>query len=280
MYWNLRFILVVIWTLAISWLSATPGVAQSQTLIIPAPDSLDSNGRPSNYFEALLRLAFSKTVEEGKIEFNYFPHRPEKERLRKILTQRQGLDVIWSSSTPRREQEMLAIKVNLLKGINEYRLLLIRAEDQPQFESVNTLVQLRQFTLGTGMHWSDTGIFKQNQFNCFVTGDYENMFSGLRRKRFDFMARGIHEIKSELETYTDLKLVTENHLLLHYPQPIYFFVHKSNKKLARRIKKGLELAQADGSFDQLFLEFPSFRQALEDLNQAKAERVLLELTNQ
>lgn len=276
MYWILLRLLFVL-----MWLSVTlPAIAQSQTLIIPAPESLDSNGRPSIYFETLLKLALSKTADQGEVKFEYFSYRPEKERLRKMLMHRQGIDIIWSSSTPKREQEMLAIKVNLLKGINEYRLLLIRAEDQPQFESLQSLDELKSFKLGTGIHWSDTEIFKLNQFNCFVTGDYENMFSALRRKRFDFMARGIHEIRSEVENYKDLNLATENHLLLHYPQPIYFFVHKSNKKLAKRIKKGLEMAQADGSFDQLFLEFPTFRQALEDVNQAKAERVLLELNSE
>lgn len=251
--------------------------AQSQTLVIPAPEALDSNGRPSDYFESLLKLAFNKTAEEGEIRFEYFPHRPQKERIRKMLIQQQGVDLIWSSSTPKREEEMLAIKINLLKGINEYRLLLIREEDQVEFDKIKSLDDLKKFRLGTGIHWSDTTIFKQNQFNCFITGDYKNMFSALRRKRFDFMARGIHEIPSEMETYKDLKLATENHLLLHYPQPIYFFVHKSNTKLADRITRGLETALKDGSFDQLFMESPNFRKALEDVNQAMDQRLLLQL---
>jgi hypothetical protein len=64
--------------------------------------------------------------------------------------------------------------------------------------------------------------------------------------------------------------------LLHYPQPIYFFVNKSNKKLAKRIKKGLKIAQEDGSFDQLFFEFPEFKAAYDQLQ--SHNRRVIELT--
>ena len=262
------------------WIITTPSsFAQTQAVVIPAPGSLDANGRPSAFFESALRLALAKTADQGEIDIHYFSHRPEKERLRKMLIQGQGIDIIWSSTTAEREKDMLAIKFNLLQGINDYHLLLIRSEDQSKFESITQLDQLRHFTVGTGIHWSDTDILKDNGFNCFVTGDYENMFSGLRRKRFDFMVRGIHEIDTEVSTYAPLQLAVANNLLLHYPQAVYFFLNKQNKKLATRIEKGLTIAAADGSFFQLFLQYPEFFQAAEKINQLKSERILLELAN-
>lgn len=253
-------------------------IAEPKELILPYPNSLNANSHPSVYFERLLQLALEKTDAQGSVKLVNATLKLPKERLRKMLIQKQGLDIIWSTSTHQREEEMLAVKVNLLKGINEYRLLLIRQEDQSIFDSINTIDDLRKYTLGTGMHWSDTDIFKNNDFNCFITADYQNMFAGLRRKRFDFMVRSIHEIQTELDNNQDLNLAKENHLLIHYPQPIYFFLHKSNKTLAKRIKKGLEIAQEDGSFDELFFEFPIFRQAMQDINQAKIDRTLIEIT--
>lgn len=275
MSWITRgFVLIFLWIIA-----APSSIAQTQTIVIPAPGSLDANGRPSAFFESVLQLALAKTSDQGEVDIQHFSYRPEKERLRKMLMQGQGIDLVWSSTTAEREKDMLAIKFNLLQGINDYHLLLIRAEDQPLFASITKLEQLRQFTAGTGLHWSDTKILKNNGFNCFVTGDYENMFSGLRRKRFDFMVRGIHEIDSEVKTYEPLQLAVADKLLLHYPQAVYFFLNKHNKKLAKRIETGLKLAAADGSFNQLFLEYPEFKQAADQISQLKSERVVLELTN-
>lgn len=262
------------------WAIATPSIAQTQTIVIPAPGSLDANGRPSAFFESVLQLALAKTADQGEVDIHHFSFRPEKERLRKMLIQSQGIDIIWSSTTAEREKDMLAIKFNLLQGINDYHLLLIRAEDQALFKSITQLDQLRQFTAGTGLHWSDTKILANNGFNCFVTGDYENMFSGLRRKRFDFMVRSIHEINAETTTYEPLQLAVADKILLHYPQAVYFFLNKYNKKLATRIETGLKMAAADGSFNQLFLEYPEFKQAADQISQLKSERVVLELTNE
>jgi ABC-type amino acid transport substrate-binding protein len=254
----------------------TPKHIKTEFIVIPSPNSLDSNGRPSGYFEKLLKLALSKTqTNDNPVEFHYFQHTPEKERLRMMLIQNQGIDLIWSSSNKKREKEMLAIKVNLLKGINEYRILLIRAEDQHNFDQVQTLEDLQIFLAGTGLHWSDTDVFEKNNFNVFTTGDYQNMFSALQRKRFDFIPRGIQEIESELKQYGHLNLIAEKNLLLHYSQPVYFFVNKSNKKLAKRIKEGLKIAKEDGSFDQLFFEIPEFKAAYEQLQ--NHNRHLLEL---
>ena len=56
-----------------------------------------------------------------------------------------------------------------------------------------------------------------------------------------------------------LNLVIEPNLMLVYPAPIYFCKQKKNAKLARRIKKGLDLAIEDGSFDKLFYDHPAIK---------------------
>jgi len=245
-------------------LSADSLKPKTEFITLPPPGSLDSNGRSSAYFEKILTLALSKTQENAApYKFHYFEQPLEKERLRMMLMKNQGIDIIWSTSNKKREQSMLAIKINLLKGINDYRILLIRAEDQEKFDQVKSIEELRQYKAGSGLHWSDTDTFRKNNFRCFVTSDYENMFSALRRKRFDFMSRGIQEIDFEIQESSHLHLAAEKNILLHYSQPVYFFVNKANTKLAKRIEKGLQIAQQDGSFDQAFFEIPEFKAAYE-----------------
>ncbi|MGJ8693110.1 MAG: hypothetical protein ACSHW0_11585 [Thalassotalea sp.] len=43
------------------------------------------------------------------------------------------------------------------------------------------------------------------------------------------------------------------YVLIKYPNDYYFYVNKTNYALAADLKKGLELALADGSFDKIFL---------------------------
>ncbi len=51
------------------------------------------------------------------------------------------------------------------------------------------------------------------------------------------------------------ELVIEKNLLLHYPFPIYFFVSKQNKLLAKIIESGPKIMKANGCFEQLFQKY-------------------------
>lgn len=221
----------------------------------------------ANYYpENLLKLALQKTEDTyGKTSVQYFEEPFGRERLRSLLREGNGIDVLWSSSTPQRDQELLPIKFNILRGLNEYRVLLIREEDKEKFANIKSLDDLRHFKAGTGIHWSDTLILKTNNLPYTTSWAYEPLFKMLAAKRFDYMARGMQEIKHELITHSDLHLTVADKVMLHYHQPIYYYVSPKNPKLAERILKGLEMAQADGSFDRLFYSIPEHRYATDEI---------------
>jgi ABC-type amino acid transport substrate-binding protein len=243
-------------------------------LTLPKTGSIERE-TPSHFYEQVLRLALTKTsTATEQIQFDYHPSFVNRERAR-LLVKQGVLDIIWSSSNKKREAELLPVKFNLLRGINEYRLLLIRAADQAQFDQVKNLSDLQKFRIGSGIHWSDTEIYRFNALPVVTSYAYETMFRMLAAKRFDYMARSIQEVQYELEHYGKMGLAIEKNLVIHYPQPIYFFVN--NKELAARIQRGLELAQADGSLDELFFATPSFRQAWEELQQLKRKTIELNM---
>jgi len=245
---------------------------RSLHLTLPKAGSFETEAT-SHFYEQALQLALTKTSATSEpILFEYYPNVVNRERAR-LLVKQGVLDVIWCSSNKKREAELTPVKFNLLRGINEYRLLLIRASDQAQFDQVKNLGDLQKFRVGSGLHWSDTEIYRFNALPLVTSYAYESMFRMLAAKRFDYMARSIQEIHYELEHYGKLGLEIQNSLLIHYPQPIYFFVH--NQALAARIQRGLELAQADGSLDELFFATPNLRQAWEELQQLK--RKVIEL---
>ncbi len=250
---------------------ANSAIASTQYIFIP--DAMSHDHIDLNYYpEELLKLVLQKTdATYGRTEIKFYPLIIGRNRARAVLMNKLGLDVIWSSSTHQREEQLLAIKFNLFKGINEYKILLIRNEDQEKFAKVQTLADLRHFKAGTGTHWQDTQVLTFNNIPFVTSWNYEPLFKMLAAKRFDYMVRGSQEISSELVLHPTLPLMAEQTLLLHYKQPLYYFVHKDNTILAERILRGLNLAQADGSLDALLESVPGYI-ALDELH-SKQRRV-------
>lgn len=271
-------LLSVVWCMSFVFspfiMAGSSAADSSLHLMLPKAGTLEP-AATSQFYEQALRLALTKTGNAAEqIQFNYHPSFVNRERAR-LLVKQGILDIIWSSSNKQREAELMPVKFNLIRGINEYRLLLIRAADQPQFDQVKTLNDLQNFKIGSGIHWSDTDIYRFNALPLVTSDAYESMFRMLGVKRFDYMARSIQEVHYELEHYEKMGLAIEKKLAIHYPQPIYFFVNNKNGALAKRIQRGLEIAQADGSLDELFFAIPSFRKAWEELQQL--DRKVIEL---
>lgn len=235
-------------------------------ITLPKAGSLEPEST-SRFYEKALQLALEKTRHASeRIQFDYHTQDVRRERAR-LLVKKGTLDIIWSSSNKKREKELTPVKFNLIRGINEYRLLLIRADDQARFDKIKNLTDLQQFKIGSGTHWSDTDIYRFNGLPLVTAYSYRSMFRMLKVKRFDYMARSIQEVSYELEHYGKSGLAIEKNLAIHYPQPIYFFVNNNNRALAERIQRGLEIARDDGSLDALFFDIPNFRHAWEQLQQ-------------
>lgn len=245
--------------------STVPTATNKKITRIVIPNETANAVSEANFYpENLLKLALQKTeLTDGRTSISYFEGPFGRERLRSLLRQGEGIDVLWSSSTPERDLELLPIKFNIMKGLNEYRVLLIRAEDKEKFARIKTLDELRQYRAGTGIHWSDTLILKTNGLPYATSWAYEPLFKMLAAKRFDYMARGMQEIKHELVMHADLNLTVADKVMLHYQQPIYFYVSRKNPKLADRIRRGLEMAEGDGTFNRLFFSIPEHRDAAE-----------------
>jgi hypothetical protein len=249
----------------------------SPSITIPF-NTYHTNEYPNYYFEEALKLALAKTeAAYGKLDIKYYTFSTGLERQHAILKTNGGLDLIWSASTPLREEKMLAIKFNLLRELSDYRLLLIRKEDKEKFAAVRYLSDLRKFKAGVVGEWQDTKIFQMNNMPFVTAWGYEPMFKMLADKRFDYILRGPQEIWPELEQHKNLPIMAEEKLLVSYELPVYFFVHPKNEKLAVRIKKGLELAQKDGSLKTLFMSLPAFKKGYEEVS--KKHRLLINMND-
>ena len=231
----------------------------------------------SDYFLAVLELALSKS----RATFGDYQLMPadlgmQQARALDSLLSKRHLDVVWTITSREREQQLLPIRIPLDKGLYGYRVLLIRAGDQPRFDAVRQLKDLAPLIAGQGHDWPDTKILRANGLRVETNSRYISSFEMLARGRFDYFPRGVSEIRPELQQHRDLSLALEQRLLLYYPSAMYFFVNPQATQLAARLQQGLEAALADGSFDRLFNQHPAMREALRLLRQ---ERQLLVLTN-
>lgn len=251
-------------------------VAQPLTITLSGTGKTNPN-EPYYYFIQVLTLALEKTrASEGDFKIAFLNHKGGIERDRTMLAAGTGIDLMWGSVTRARAEEVRVIDIDLLKGLNNYRVLLINKKSQPNFEKVKTLTDLKEFKAGSGTYWTDGRILDYNGFSVVYGANYNGLFKMLSMNRYDFLSRGLHEIGNDLAVYGDLRLMQEQNLLLKYEHPIRycFFVNRNNEKLADRIERGLIAAQADGSFDELFLQMPMFKYG-HDILQNSDRRVLV-----
>lgn len=235
---------------------------------------------PAYFYEQILKVALEKTrATDGDFIIAYNVHGGGIARDRAMVIADAGIDVMWGSATKERQEQMRLVPIDLLKNLNNYRVLLIHKDSKNDFAQVKTLEDLKKFTVGSGEHWTDGIIFKDNGFNVSFTSSYWGLYKMLAAHRFQFISRGVHEISFDVATFTDLGLVQEETLLLKYDVPVHysFFVNKNNLALADRLERGLKLAQFDGTFDRLFYEMPSFKEG--DAILKNSRRTLIEIKN-
>lgn len=247
--------------------------AASPTLRIVLPMIHPSAQEHARYFPALLRLALDKTAAtDGPYTIEHYPHELTSPRQQAEVRKDGVINVMWDGTNPQREHELLPVRVSLLRELNDYRVFLIRADQQERFRAVRTLDDLRQFKAGVGVNWPSADILRRNGLPVVTSISYESLFPMLALKRFDYLPRGAQEAWGEQELHAKEGLVVESTIFLHYHVPHYFFVSHANPELAARIERGLKLAQKDGSWDKLFNSIPALRRGQAEIN-ARQRRV-------
>ncbi|MCV2367034.1 transporter substrate-binding domain-containing protein [Roseateles oligotrophus] len=257
-------LLVVVCACPADGMAAAGNVKELRVIVPSLPTSAAAY---ANYFPQLLRLALEKTkASDGPYRIEFFKGLLSSPRQVLELKNNSGLiDLIWDGSDTQREADLLPIRISLLRQLNDYRVFLIRAEDQEKFQNLRGLDELRQFSAGSGVNWPSTAVLRANGLHGETSTVYENLFAMLAAKRFDYFPRGLHEAWSEQQAHADKGLAVESSIFLHYRVPVYFFVSRDRPELADRIERGLNIALKDGSLEALFLSIPSFRHGLAEI---------------
>lgn len=237
---------IIVTSLAFAYISA---VFSSESVIHYFP-----SGAIYEYRWKLLELALAHTNDTKK-PLQLVPFTENVTQNRGIsLLEAGDIDVIALGTNAEREAQLLPIKIDILRGIVGFRLLVIRSADQERITRMDDISLRKQLMFGLNSQWADLPIMRANGFSVVTSSDYENLFVMLAANRFDAFPRGLNEARRELDERKQNypQLAIEKSKALYFPYPVYFWVNKNNVALAKRIELGLTRSLADGSFRKLF----------------------------
>lgn len=255
---------------------STLALSEVQTIRVQAPES--PNDKRPLYYKELLNLALQMTEKEyGPYKVEISKAKSGQQRNMANLKSGRFLDLIWTMTSKDREDELLPVRIPLLRGLLGHRVCLTNKKDLSKFEGVKDLATLKSsgLVLGSGHDWPDTKILKAAGLKVFTGSDYEGLFKMLKVGRFQCYARGLNEAWVEKEIHKGKGFEVDSKVAIVYKSPIYFFVKKGNNKLAERIEKGLRASIADGSFLKVF---HSYQGKYLDLASLK-DRVVIRIDN-
>jgi hypothetical protein len=227
--------------------------AQSASWQITYPRPLASATTIDEYPLKLLSLALDQTG----VNYQLKPSenvQPKGRSLNRLQDNRE-VNIVWSMTNPKREKDILPIRIPIFKGLIGWRLLLIRQDMAERFRYIGQLDHLLKLSPLQGRDWPDTKILQSNGFDVVTERTQSELMNMLGNAQGDFFPRSIIEIWEELANNKALNQIQiQASLGIRYPAAIYFFVNKKSVPLANLIKTGLEKAIKNGKFEALFIE--------------------------
>lgn len=225
--------------------------ADSQTIRIP---HIAEHPDGYHYYADVLTAAIGYMDEEYTLEVVG----PVTQIRAQSMLMSGDLDVMWAIQAPDRDERYLPTGTGIADNLIGQRVLLIRPEDQPMFQSVETLEDFRNLglTVGFGQGWIDTEIWDANDLDVYEEqGNWQVMFQKLARNRgdFDYLSRSIKEVLPELAAHPQLAL--ERRLLLVYDRDETFYVSPENPELQAALTVALPQVRDSGDLHALIRQY-------------------------
>ena len=228
------------------------------------------------FYDKLMKLAISKMdAAQGPCIFEPTELMSHSRKFNQLNNNK--LDIVGNVSSTDLEARAQPVKIPVHMGLHGVRLLVVRKGQEAKFNTIRTLDDLRNLTAGVIHDWQVTEVLNENNMPIVTNDEYEALFRMLDRGRIDYIPLAIFEVFQEVKKRPQYAITVEPTIVLNYPSTDYFFVNSQRPDLRDRLTKGLKLAIADGSRDQLMEQI----YGLQSLIPASklSERQLINLTN-
>ena len=241
----------------LSALTQAAGAAEPMHFIHPPPEN--ANDKRHTYYWDLLDAALKSNRSkygDYKITAYHLPMNFQRAAAEVEAGETGRVNIVSRATNLDLEARLRAIPLPLDKGLLGYRMFLIMPDTQAKLDKVQTLDELKQFSVGQASFWTDTKILSDNQFKLVLADNYEGLFQLLGVRRYDLLSRGAIEIQAEWQArHAQIPgLSIEQSMVLAYPMPRYFFVPRNpmGEKMAERIEDGLRRLAKSGEFDRRY----------------------------
>jgi hypothetical protein len=251
-------------------LALPAGGVGADTIYYPAPEVFE-NGKSDYAFE-LLQLALAKAGSPHRAELAPL-YRQQNRAIAELMANTGKIHVVGTMTSAARETQMLPVRIPISKGLIGWRILLLREDKRDALREVRSVSDLKGIRMALGQDWPDLAVLQSAGLAPDTVPAYSRLFGMLKAQRIDAIPRSVNEIWSDAARHPGL--AADTYLALHYPAADYFFVHRDNAALADEIRRGLEAAQEDRSFDRLLLGY--YRTMLDKA--ALGKRRIIELPN-
>lgn len=247
--------------------------------ITPHAAGLDikvSDTRGKNFYLEALEWVLNKS--QTPFQLNYLNLPPSSQKRKVFLLKNGVIDVMYAGTSTELEQQLLPVRIPIMRGLIGQRLFLINARHQYLYDRVRSLVDLKQRMGLQGIGWSDTQVLRAAGLPQ-LEKLYDDIFVSLNDGSHNYFPRGMTEIFDEWQAHRAQHphIVIEERLALSYKAAVLFFVHPENTQLARALEKGFTLGYEDGSYEQFFYTHPLIVEAFDAA--ALDERTILRVAN-
>ena len=250
----LRFYIVLSFLILAGIVASPTCQSNDQFMINRSESELDS--RYQYTYELLALVIQATTADFGEGSLLVTDMHMSRNRIFRSLKEGDGINVIAEASKENWNEELIPIRIPIRKGIQGFRLFIIKKDNVSMLANITTLDQLISLKTGSGSQWSTKVAMQQAGFEVVESTLYENLFNMLSKGRFVTFGRGVNEVFQEVSLFSQQypELMVDEHLMLHIPLVTYYYVSPNQPRLAKRIEVGLQRIIENGQFDQFFYQ--------------------------
>lgn len=211
----------------------------------------------NQYTLEVLRQALERTrAAYGDFALTPSPAMHEKYRPTALEHADEGINISAFPAKSGLDGKLIPVRIPIDRGLIGYRVLTIRAADQPRFDQVREAADLKSFRFGLLGSWDDVDILMHDGVAVETGSSQDGLFRMLDAKRFDALANAVPPVTQLFDRYGPVypAMAIEKGLLLHYPMPVYFWFRNTEdgRLRAERVRSGLESMVKDGTLKTLF----------------------------
>lgn len=247
------------------------------TLPMKAVEKVKINVNPNNEFALYAQKLLETAIGNQQI-YQLETHSSNHPAPRDVdMLRFDELSVVWQPTSRKLENQLLAIRIPIAKGLLGHQSVVIKKQRLAEFELDNQRKLLETMTFGISRNAEDKQIYLSAGLTGVYSSNEKTLIHMLEGDRFDYLPTDTHTAHKLVSDNPNLNLVIVPDLVVSFVKPIYFFVNKNNTQLANFLSERLEQMVNDGTLDELLMQQSFAAYTINKLSNDKL--VAIELNN-